>query len=475
MSIDRSSLTQLSGPVHFMGIGGAGMRALAEALIHGGLEVTGCDMAGGTPPALARLGVTAETGHSAEHANTIAALVITSAIPEDHPEIEAARARGIPVVKRAQALGAWVSGGKVVAVAGTHGKTSTTAMATHVLEAAGLEPTGFVGGTVRAWGSNLRVGKGDVFAVEADEYDRSFLALHPDVAIVTNVEADHLDIYGDEAGVDEAFRTFLSQVRDGGSVVACADDSGASRILSGVGAPVVTYGTSPGSMVRGVEVTHRDGTMHFDVVDHGELQRGFTLAVPGLHNVRNALGAATAARTLGASWNSIRTGLAAFAGVGRRFERLGDVDGIRVIDDYAHHPTEVEATISAARDAFVDRRLVVVFQPHLYTRTRDFHMEFGRALAAADLVWVTDVYPAREQAIPGVDGELVANAVRSAGGECEYHPTLADLADRVAGGLAPGDVCLTLGAGSIERVGPELVDLLKKRESVGSSAKRTET
>lgn len=460
----------LTGHVHFMGIAGAGMSALAEALIHGGLEVSGCDVAGTTPPALEALGVIAKHGHSPEHLEGVAALVITAAVPQDHPEVVAARERGIPVVKRAAALGAWVAGGRVVAVAGTHGKTSTTAMVTHVLDAAGLAPTGFVGGTVRAWGSNLRLGGGELFTVEADEYDRSFLHLHPDVAIVTNIEADHLDIYGDLAGVMDAFGTFVGQVRPGGTVVGCADDAGVGRLLPAVQGPVVTYGLSAGTMVRGVDVTSSQGRVRFAVIEGGKRYDGFQLAVPGLHNVRNALGAAAAARSIGVAWNDIRDGLRGFDGVGRRFERIGEVESRLVVDDYAHHPTEVDATLDAARRSYHDRRIVAVFQPHLYSRTRDFHDEFGRALAKADLVWVTDIYPAREAPIEGIDGALVAAAAERHGATVHYHAPLDDLPVHVAAVLQPNDVCLTLGAGSIEHVGPKIVDQLKALHSVPSSA-----
>lgn len=460
----------LSGHVHFMGVAGAGMSALAEALAHGGIAVSGCDLAGTTPPALAALGVPVWTGHSPEHLEGVTALVITAAIPDDHPEVVAARERGIPVVKRAAALGAWVSGGRVVAVAGTHGKTSTTAMVTHVLDAAGLAPTGFVGGTVRAWGSNLRLGGGDLFAVEADEYDRSFLHLHPDVAIVTNIEADHLDIYGDFAGVMDAFRTFVGQVRPGGTVVGCADDGGVGRLLASVGGHVVTYGVSAGTMVRGVDVRSARGQVEFSVVEGGKRFDGFRLAVPGLHNVRNALGAAAAARAIGVQWDDVRKGLSTFDGVGRRFERVGDVASRLVVDDYAHHPTEVDATLDAARQAYHDRRIVAVFQPHLYTRTRDFHDDFGRALAKADRVWVTDIYPAREAPIEGVDGALVAQAAERHGANVRYHASLDDLAAQIAPDLEANDVCLTMGAGSIERVGPQIVDQLRTLHTVPSSA-----
>ncbi len=456
-------LTEGGGPVHFMGIGGAGMRGLAEALARAGRAVTGCDA---SPPeaveALTALGVAIDHGHDPAHVTGASAVVRTSAVPEDHPELVRARELGLPVLKRAEALGAWVRGGVVMAVAGTHGKTSTTTMLTEVLATAGLDPTGFVGGHVSSWGGNLRSGGDRHFVVEADEYDRSFLHLDPTIAVVTNVEADHLDIYGDFEGVVAGFRAFVGRIVSGGALVACADDHGASRLLFGHDVHVVTYGTTAGSMVRATDVGHADdGGSSFRVVEEGEDRGTFSLPVPGLHNVRNALGAASAARRIGVSWEDIREGLARYRGVGRRFQRLGEVGGVTVVDDYAHHPTEVRATLDAARRAYPRRRVIAAFQPHLYTRTREFHDAFGRELAAADAVWVTDVYPAREEPIEGVTGELVALAAERVGdGPVRYHADVETLHRAVADELRHGDVCLTMGAGSIEHVGPRLLHVL---------------
>jgi len=442
------------------------MRALAEALARAGVPVTGCDASLVEAPAsLVAAGVEILDGHDPDHISGISALVRTAAVPDDHPELEAARAAGIPVLKRADALGLWVDTGIVLAVAGTHGKTSTTAMLTSVLAAAGMDPTGFVGGHVGAWGGNLRKGADRYFVVEADEFDRSFLHLRPTVAIVTNVEADHLDIYGDFAGVVDAFRTFVDLIEPGGVLVACADDHGVSRLVFGHDREVVTYGTNAGAMLRGSDLERASGggtrfRVHEVGVDKGFLE----LSAPGVHNVRNALGAAAAARRVGASWEAVRDGLAAYAGVGRRFQKLGRAAGVDIVDDYAHHPTEVEATLDAARREFPDQKLVAVFQPHLFSRTQEFHHEFGVELAKADAVWVTDVYPAREAPIPGITGALVADAVSSAGTPVTYHDELTTLAEAVAGTLTPGEVCVTLGAGSIERVGPEILNILERNE-----------
>jgi UDP-N-acetylmuramate--alanine ligase len=452
------------GPVHFMGVGGAGMCALAELLARSGSHVTGCDAKPSSASAgLRTLGVEIREGHAPEHVEGAGALVVTSAVPADHPELERARALGVPVLKRAEALGSWVEKGTVVALAGTHGKSTTTAMTTDILTEAGLDPTGLVGGRVASWGGNLRPGTDRLFVVEADEYDRSFLTLRPDVAVVTNVEADHLDIYGDFEGVREGFRSFLRGVKPGGRIVACADDHGAASLLPEFADRVTTYGTSAGSMLRATEIEIRDGATRCRVREAGRDQGVLELRVPGLHNLRNALGAAAAARHLGAGWTHVRAALAAFGGVGRRFERLGEVGGVTVVDDYAHHPTEISATLAGARAAFPGRRLVVAFQPHLYSRTRDFSGSFGRALSEADVVWVTDVFPAREPPIPGVTGALVADAAREAGAvTVRYHERLETLGTELAASLVPGDVLLTMGAGSIESVGAEVVRTMRE-------------
>ena len=310
-------------------------------------------------------------------------------------------------------------------------------------------------------GGNLRRG-GDLFVVEADEFDRSFLTLDPDVAVVTNLEADHLDIYGDYAGVRAAFLAFLDRRRPGSRVIVCADDPGASSLLPRVNGSGYSYGLSAGSQLRAVEVNPDPAGTCFRVMEDGHDRGTACLPLPGLHNLRNALAAAAVARHLGCGWEHIRSGWAAFRGVGRRFQRLGEFQGVLVVDDYAHHPTEIAATLDATRAAYPGRRVVAVFQPHLYSRTRDFAGEFGRALALADHVWVTDVFPAREEPIPGVDGGLIARCATRAGARVTEHPSLDGLARAVVEASRPGDVVVTLGAGSIERVAPELKALLQE-------------
>jgi len=461
--VDLRALAR-TGPVHFAGVGGAGMVALAELLLRSGVPVSGCDLRDGENlRALEARGATVFVGHDPRHLDGVAALVVTAALPADHPETAAARERGIPVLKRAQALGSWVNSGQVLAVAGTHGKTTTTALATEMLAAAGLDPTGVVGGRVEAWEGNLRYGTSDLFVVEADEYDRSFHALTPDVAVVTNLQADHLEIYGDLAGVEEGFRRFLDGLRDDGVVVACADDPGASRLLAGAPGRVVTYGTSAGSMLRAVDVQVAPDGVRCILQEDGNEVGPFHLSLGGRHNLRNALGAAAAGRALGAGWDGLRSAAADFAGVGRRFQKVGMAGDVVVMDDYAHHPAEIEATLDAARAQYPERRLLVAFQPHLYSRTRDFAGDFGTAVARADVVWVTDIFPAREKPIDGVTGELVAAAARKIGtAEVRYQPELEGLAPAMAGELQAGDVVFTLGAGSIGTVGPTLLQLRRE-------------
>ena len=465
MTTSRAFPPTAQGPIHFMGVAGAGMISLAELFLRSGREVSGCDLhPDPAARALASFGAVVHGGHDPAHVEGASALVVTAAVPADHPELARARDLGIPVLKRAQALGEWVNQGTVVAVAGAHGKTTTTAMVTEILAAAGMDPTRFVGGRGSSWESNLRFGGQELFVVEADEYDRSFHHLRPAVAVVTNLEADHLDVYGDLDGVEEAFRIFLDGVSDDGGVMVCADDHGASRLLTSLGGRALTYGLLPGAQLRGTDLVEEGDRTRFTVWEQGTLRGELTLRVPGRHNVLNALGAALAARFLGVSWTEIRKGLEAFQGVGRRFQVLGDVAGITVVDDYAHHPTEIRATLAAARARFPGRRVVAVFQPHLFTRTRDFAREFGAALAGADDTWVTDIYAAREEPIPGVTGMLVAQAAMDArAGHAFFHPELATLPAELASELRPGDVCLTLGAGSIEFLGTDLLEALEDR------------
>ena len=448
--LDLLGLAKRDGGVHFMGICGAGMSALAEYVARSGGRATGCDArAASAAPALARVGVEVIQGHDASHVSDASAVVVTSAVPAEHPELRAARDRGIPVLKRAVALGGLVNRGEVVAVAGTHGKTTTTGMIATTLAEAGLDPTAFVGGRMPGWEGGLRSG-GRLFVVEADEYDRSFLALRPEIAVVTTLEPDHMEIYGSLDALDDAFLEFLAPVSDSGLIALCIDDPGVSRLAGRLPeGRALTYGLTDRARLRAQRM-HSDaaGTL-FHVTLDGDVMGPFRISVPGRHNVQNALATLAVALHAGAGPEAARMGLERFRGVDRRFQRLGESGGVMVVDDYAHHPTEVRATISAARERYPNRRLVVVFQPHLYSRTRDHWRGFGDALSAADQVWVTDVYPAREEPIEGVTGELVARAAEEAGAEVVYRQAIEGIERDLADRLESGDVCVLMGAGDI--------------------------
>ena len=442
-------------PVHFQGIGGAGMSALAELLHRRGARVTGCDRDPAGAVDLIALGIPVQTGHDPAHLEDHRALVVSSAIPKDHPEVMRARTLGLEVVRRAEALAEATAGGVLIGIAGTHGKSTTTVMTTEALAAAGKEPTGVVGARVSAWGGNLSRGGHELFVVEADEYDRSFLALTPTVAVVTNVEADHLDIYADLADITTTFATYVRRAR---YVVLCADDPGANALPSPATAEVIRYGImSPDARLVAREIRHHDGGSTFTVVYDGKPLGAVHLGVPGRHNVLNALAAlACGIGPWGLTVEAMAPGLARFVGAERRFQRKGSARGVTVVDDYAHHPTEVAATLAAAREAYPDRRIVVAFQPHLFSRTRDFAGEFGEALAAADVLCLAEVYPAREQPLPGVTSALIADTATRAG----RAPVWTGPRDAMAGALADlvreGDVVLTVGAGDVTKTGPEL-------------------
>jgi UDP-N-acetylmuramate--alanine ligase len=446
-------------PVHFVGIAGAGMSALAELFLRRGVAITGCDANPAGADDLRRLGVFVEA-HDPAHVDQARALVVTSAMPKDHPELARARERGIPVIRRAEALGEVTVGRELVAVAGTHGKTTTTVMTATALAAAGRDPTALVGGRVGTWEGNLLAGSDRLYVVEADEYDRSFLALTPTVAVVTNVEADHLDIYTDLADIKRAFAQFMRGAR---SIVLCADDAGANSLATPSSAEVIRYGaTSRDARLVATSIETSAAGSSFDVLYDDDRLGRVELAVPGRHNVLNALAAIGGGLALGADFAAMARGLATFTGAERRFQRLGEARGVTVVDDYAHHPTEIAATLAAARAAFDGRRLVAAFQPHLYSRTRDFAKEFGESLAAADAVYLTEIYPAREQPIQGVTATLVADAIAAAGGRLAWRGERAGLADALASGVRQGDVVLTIGAGDVTKTGPELLERLRE-------------
>ena len=444
-------------PVHFMGIAGAGMSGLALLARQQGVTISGCDNDPSGAADLAALGVEIWRGHDPGHVVGARALVVTAAVPGDHPELERARALGVPVVRRADALSQAVAGGTVVAVAGTHGKTTTTVMVTEALAAAGRDPTGLAGGRVARWGGNARVGKGrrELFVVEADEFDRAFLSLAPTVAVVNNVEADHLECYGGSvAALEDAFAEFAGRAR---RAIVGADDAGAARVAARLAVPVWRVGLGAGVDVRIADPALGERGSAARIELPGGRALALRLRVPGLHNLRNAAAALAVVHELGADLERALAALAEFGGVGRRFERVGEARGVTVVDDYAHHPTEVAATLAAARQAFPRRRVVAVFQPHLFSRTALHGEALGRALAAADVVVVAPIYAAREQPLAGVSADLVARGAAGAGATTIAVRERAGLTERVVETVRAGDVVFTLGAGDITRVGPELL------------------
>ncbi len=455
-----AELVDRGASIHLMGIGGAGMAGLARLMQARGAVVSGCDQVlSEATDELQRHGMSILEGHSPDHVAGIAALVHTAAVPEGHPELEEASRQGLPIMKRSQALAELVNRGTLIGIAGTHGKTTTTALTALALEAAGADPTALVGGRIAAWGGNARIGGGDTYVVEADEYDRSFLSLWPRIAVVTSMEAEHLDTYSTIAEMEAAFDEFVDRVPVDGKVVACVDDAGARRQLDRVGRKGLSYGTGRGAELRAESLEYGPKGSSFAVQWRGDALMDVQLSLRGEHNVRNALAVIGVMLALGLQPQAALPALSAFTGVERRFQVLGAVDGITVVDDYAHHPTEVTATLDAARQVYGGRRLVVAFQPHLYSRTQAFATEFGHALAAADLLYVTAIYPAREQPLHGVTAKLVVDAAREklAAEMVRYADDLESLTEALKGELHQGDVLLTMGAGDITGVAHRMV------------------
>ncbi|HSL19364.1 MAG TPA: UDP-N-acetylmuramate--L-alanine ligase [Methylomirabilota bacterium] len=440
--------------LHLMGIGGVGMCGLAEVLHARGITVSGCDLADSERTERLRgLGLDIRLGHDPAHLEGVDVVVHSAAVRPDTAELQAARDRGLPVVRRAVMLGELVRGGRGIAVAGTHGKTTTTALVGHLLTEAGLDPTVLVGGRTRFTGSHARVGRGEAVVCEADEFDRSFLELDPFIAVVTNLEAEHLDCYADAGEIEAAFATFCNQTSVLGRVILCRDDPGAWSLSGSVERPRLGYGLGPDAELRAAGLELDAAGCRFRVLRHGNELGEVELRLPGRFNVRNALAAMAVGLELGVPFDALAAGCASFTGVARRFDVLGSRDGVTVVDDYGHHPTELVAVLEAARQAMPGRRLVAVFQPHLYSRTRDFAEGFARALLGADVALVLPIYPARERPIAGVDASLVVAAARRLGHRAvSVGPPVADAAEAVGALLEPGDVLLTLGAGDVHRV-----------------------
>jgi UDP-N-acetylmuramate--alanine ligase len=457
---------------HLIGVGGAGMSAIARILLDRGLAVSGSDAKGShVVTGLSTRGVRTAIGQRPENLDLLdggpTAVVISTAIHPDNPELVAARARGFPVVRRALALAAVMRGYRSVCVAGTHGKTSTTSMLTVALQHAGLDPSFAIGGELNESGTGAHQGTGDVFIAEADESDGSFLAFEPHGAIITNIEADHLDHHGSAEAYARVFDDFVQGIQPAGFLVACSDDPGVRTLLDqlGVGAPrVIRYGLQPGAdVLLGGIAPHGHGTMS-TVTMAGDQRVTLTIDSPGTHMALNATAALTAGVALGLNAQQMADGLASFTGVRRRFEYKGRARGVVVYDDYAHHPTEVAAQLEAARSVVpLSGRLVVVFQPHLYSRTQTFAREFGQALSVADLVVQMDVYGAREQPRSGVSGQLIVDAIPAGTADVVYEPSYGATASTVAGLVRPGDLVVTMGAGDVTMIGPQLLQLLESQ------------
>ena len=453
------------GRVHFVGIGGAGLSAIARIMAGQGVPVTGSDDHA-TPflPALLEIGVPVHLGYDASHIGDADTLVVTTAAHDDNPEVLAGRQRGLRILPRSAGLKAAMSGHRVAAVAGTHGKTTTTSMLTMALRAAGADPTYAIGGVLAATGRNAEAGAGDLFVAEADESDGAFLVYRPHAALVTNVDADHLDVWGTEEAYHAAFAEFVGTVDADGVLVVCADDPGAAaltEVARARGLEVVTVGEHERCDVRVTGLEVGAATSSFDVSEAGLTLGRVTLQVPGRHYAVDAAGALVLGLRLGFAFEELEAGLGQFTGTGRRMERKGEAGGVRVYDSYAHHPVEIAGDLEAARALAGPGRLIVAYQPHLVSRTRIFGPAMGEALGAADEVVVLDVYVAREEPDPEVTGRLVADAVPLPAAQVHYVADLGDVATELSRLARPGDLVLTLGAGTVTDVGPQVLALLE--------------
>jgi UDP-N-acetylmuramate--alanine ligase len=449
--------------VHFVGIGGAGMSGIAEVLANQGYRVSGSDVHGSpVTERLARLGVRVTIGHRAENAQGADAVVVSTAVAPDNPEVAAARERGVPIVPRALMLAELMRLKQGIAVAGTHGKTTTTSLIASVLAEGGLDPTFVIGGRLLSVDANARLGKGDFLVAEADESDASFLYLSPVLAVVTNIDADHMETYGQDFGrLKRAFVDFVQRLPFYGVAVLCVDDANVRDILPQVAKPIVTYGLGEEAKLRAVDIANVGARMRFTARSAGTDDLDVELALAGSHNVQNALAAIAVGREAGVADAAIARALAEFPGVGRRFQRYGEVPldrgAFTLIDDYGHHPVEMRVTLDAVRASFPGRRLVLAFQPHRYTRTRDLFEDFVRVLSTVDALVLLDVYPAGEAPIVAADGRALARALRVSGKvEPVFVENVADAADAVRAVARPGDVVVTMGAGSIGSVPAQL-------------------
>ncbi len=454
--------------IHMVGIGGIGMSGIAEILLLRGYKVSGSDGSKSeTTKRLQKLGADVYYGHDEKHIEGADVVVYTSAVKADeNVETMAALAKRIPVIKRAEMLSELMRMKYGIGVAGTHGKTTTTTLIGHVIQDGSFDPTIVVGGRVHSFDkTNAVVGKGDIIVVEADEFDRTFLRLSPSMAIITNIEAEHLDIYDDLQDVKEAFIEFAGKVPFYGVVVVCLDDPVVRSILPDIERRTISYGFTPQAQVRAINLERDQFYSLFTVLFEGEVLGQIRLKAPGNHNVSNALAAVATGLELGIPFKEIKSGLERYEGVFRRFQLKMDKKDILVVDDYAHHPTEVQATLQAARDGWPDRRTVAVFQPHLYSRTQKMYQEFGLSFFDSEVLVVTDIYPSREKPIEGVTGKLVADTARQYGHRrVHYVKEKTDLPEKLKEIVQPGDIVITMGAGDIYRYGEQFVEYIEKKD-----------
>ncbi|MFO7597570.1 MAG: UDP-N-acetylmuramate--L-alanine ligase [Desulfocurvibacter africanus] len=445
--------------IHMIGIGGSGMSGIAEVLLNLGYAVTGSDLSmNAAAKRLKDLGAEVFLGHGASNVSNAHVVVKSTAVPETNPEVQEARRLGIPVIPRAEMLAELMRLRTGIAVAGTHGKTTTTSLLAEIFTAAGLDPTVIIGGRLNSWGANAYLGEGEYLIAEADESDGSFLVLAPIITIVTNVDADHLDFYPDQQAIDRAFTEFMNKVPFYGVNVVCGDDPGVERILPGVRRRIMTYGLRPGNRIRG-EITSCQERCIFKLYVDEEYWADVVLNKPGRHNVLNSMAAIGVALEAGLPKEAILQGLERFGGVGRRFEIKGEKGGVLVVDDYGHHPAEIGATLATAKDCYPERRLVVAFQPHRFTRTKALFGDFCKVFDVADVLLLTEIYAASEAPIPGVSGLSLAQGIRQVGKvDVSFFPNFEEMEAALPGLLRPGDVLLTLGAGNIWQVGQNYLD-----------------
>lgn len=452
--------------IHMVGIGGTGMCGIAEVLWNSGYKVTGSDLRlSEVTQRLKNLGIKTFQGHRAENVKDVDVLVISSAVSNGNPEVLFAKENKIPVIRRSEMLGELMRMKFGIGVAGTHGKTTTTSMVGQILSEAGLDPTIVVGGKVIDWESNSKLGQGKYLVAEADEFDRSFLRLSPTLAVITTLEAEHLDYYKDLDEIEDAFLEFINKVPFYGSVILCLDEEALQNLLPRIEKRIVTYGLLPRLDLQAVDLSFKENRSSFRVKHKEKILGELNLMVPGVHNVRNSLAGVAVGLELDIPWNKIKEALNKFQGVNRRLELKGEINQIMVMDDYAHHPTEIEVSLKALREGW-KRRIMTVFQPHLFSRTKDFYQDFGRSFFNSDILVITSIYPAREQPIPGVTSELIARAAKEYGHHQVYYiPEKEEVIPFLLKKVRKNDLVMTMGAGDIYKIGEKFLSALSSEEA----------